>query len=93
MLTMLRCHDYLSCYLRTKTEILLNKILSDKHLFIKLGMVQMSNDCFPFYCFFTGELAKQSAILKRALHELKSFGPWGLKDIKCHVRFSVWLTS
>lgn len=68
-------------------------MLHDKHLIIKLGMVQMSDDCFPFYCFFTGELGKQSAILKRALHELKSFGPWGLKDIKSHVKFSLRLTS
>lgn len=93
MLTMFQCHDYWSYYLRTKrTERLPNKILHNKHLFVKLGMVQMRDECFPFHCCFTGELGKQIAVLERALHELKIFWPWGLKDVKCHGQFSLWLT-
>lgn len=93
MLTTFQCRDYWSYYLRTKrTERLLSKILHNKHLFVKLGMVQMSDECFPFHCCFTRELEKQIAILERALHELKILWPWGLKDVKCHVQFSLQLT-
>lgn len=93
MLTMLQYHDYWSYYLRTeRTERLLSKILHSKHLFVKLGMVWMRDECFPFHCCFTRELGKQIAILERALHELKIFWPWDLKDVKCHVQFSLWLT-
>lgn len=71
---------------------LLSKILHNKHLFVKLTMVQMSDERFPLHCCFTRELGKQIAILERALHELKIFWPWGLKDVKCHVQFSLQLT-
>lgn len=49
----------------------------------KLGMVQLSDDCFPFYCFFTEELSKQRAILKKALCKLKSLcpGAWKMSNV------------
>lgn len=69
MLTILQCHDYWSYYLQIRTtEKLLNKMLHVKRFCKKLGMVQVSDDCFHLYCFFTGELGKQRTILRRILH-------------------------